>query len=220
MRHSHLNPPGRYPEVSRTRNASGQGLWSQLWSALATVMLFCPQLLPPCLIFHLHSNVCIPYSPKMYHLLLEVCKEKVNYWAFRTTHWLNMEMHRFSLLVHLCQGPLNTEIRLLCFFPQAIQTILTYAPCHTLPTPDSSLCPALGTCFLPPLQRHPWPITLFLPDTTGMTVCLIVQMCLSNSVLSDESGVGSHALVTEAQIGCSVKILICWPGVDTEPLSY
>lgn len=47
VRHGHLNPPGRYPEVSRIRSRP----LIPTVMPLAPIRLFCPQLLPPFLFF-------------------------------------------------------------------------------------------------------------------------------------------------------------------------
>lgn len=66
-------PGSRYLQVSRSRSASGQGFWFQLWPSFR---LFCPQLLLPFLPFHLPSNVCMTHTPKICHLLPRCTKNK------------------------------------------------------------------------------------------------------------------------------------------------
>lgn len=123
-------------------------------------------------------------------------------------------MHRFSLLVHFSLGPLNTEMRPPCpllwnhLDPESFHRPQTF--CSSLPTLDSSHLPCTWvavSCHLfrdiPDLFCCPC-----LPGSTVRTACFILQMCLSNSVPSGESGAsGSHALVLGAQFGYSVRIL-------------
>lgn len=169
---------------------SGQGLWSQLW---------CPWPLSGCSVpnsshlfcfSHLCSNGCMPYAPTYPFWGVQRISD---FWAFCTAHWLNIEMHRFSLLVHFSLWPLSTEMRPLCPHPwthsdpESFHRPQTF--CHSLPTLDSSHLPCTWvavSCHLfrdiPDLFCCPC-----TPDTTVRTACLILQMCLSVSVPSGES---------------------------------